>query len=137
MAGTGTAQAARASATFKAETRAQPWARQVEAEIDAGRFQLGRLESERTTLREALYRYPSEIAPQKKGVKQTAGNVLAWQHSSLAQKPLAVIRSTDVAAWRDAKLKQVGPQTVLHHLNVLSHLYRVVAADWELETLGN
>jgi integrase len=26
---------------------------------------------------------------------------------------------------------------VLHHLNVLSHLYRVAAADWGLETLAN
>jgi integrase len=113
------------------------WARQIEADIDAGRFQPGRLEAERTTLFEALDRYLAEIVPQKKGTKQAAGIVRAWQQTPLARKALAAIRSTDLASWRDAKLKQVGPQTVVHHLNILSHLYRIVAADWGLESLGN
>jgi integrase len=127
----------RAGATFETKARAAAWARQVEAEIDAGRFQFGRAEAERTTLHEALDRYLIEIVPSKKGIRQNTGIVRAWQCTPLAQKSLAAIRSTDITAWRDAKLKQVGPQTVLHHLNVLSHLYRVAAFDWGLETLVN
>jgi hypothetical protein len=112
----------RAGATFETKARAVAWARQVEAEIDAGRFQFGRVEAERTTLHEALDRYLTEIVPSKKGTRQNTGIVRTWQRSPLAQKSLAAIRSTDIAGWRDAKLKEVGPQTVLHHLNVLSHL---------------
>ncbi len=105
-------KAVRAGATFETKMRAAAWARQVEADIDAGRFQPGRLEAERTTLHEALDRYLAEVVPLKKGVKQTSGIVRAWQQTPLARKALAAIRSADLAAWRDAKLKQVGPQTV-------------------------
>jgi integrase len=127
----------RAGATFETKARAIVWARQVEAQIDAGRFQSGMLEAERITLHQALDRYLVEIVARKKGVRQNTGIVRAWQRGPLAQKSLASIRSSDIASWRDAKLKHVGPQTVLHHLNVLSHLYRVAIADWGLETLAN
>jgi integrase len=127
----------RAGATFETKVRAVSWARQVEAEIDAGRFQFGRVEAELITLHEALDRYLANIVPTKRGIRQNTGIVRAWQRTPLAQKSLATIRSTEIAAWRDAKLKHVGPQTVLHHLNVLSHLFRVATADWGLETLAN
>jgi integrase len=124
-------------ATFETKARAAAWARQIESEIDAGRFLAGRLEADRTTLHEALNRYLAEIIPTKTGIQQNSGIVREWQRAPLAHKPLAAIRSTDVSAWRDAKLKQVGPQTVLHHLNLLSHLYRVAATDWGMEILAN
>src|ERR1700757_3445844 len=88
-------KAVRAGATFETKMRAAAWARQVEADIDAGRFQPGRLEAERTTLHEALKRYLTEIVPLKKGVKQTSGIVRAWQQTPLAAKVLAAIRSAD------------------------------------------
>ncbi|CAO3449103.1 site-specific integrase [Azospirillum largimobile] len=125
------------SETFETKARAEAWARQVEAEIDAGRFQTGQKEAARTTLQEALERYLLERVPLKKGVKQATGLARAWQRSSLARRPLAAIRSADIAAWRDAKLKEAGPQTVVHHLNLLSNLYNVAATDWGLESLAN
>lgn len=130
-------KAIRVGATFETKARAVAWGRQVEAEIDAGRFQFGRIEAERTILSDALDRYLAEIVPSKKGIRQNAGIVRQWQRTSLARKSLGAVRSSDIAAWRDAKLKEVGPQTVLHYLNLLSHLYRVAAADWGFETLPN
>lgn len=127
----------RAGATFETKGRASVWARQVEAEIDAGRFLAGRLDAERTTLAEALDRYLAEIVPHKKGIRQNTGIVRAWLRSALARKTLASIRASDLAAWRDGELKRVGSQTVLHYLNLLSHLFRIAAADWGFETLTN
>ena len=127
----------RAGATFETKARAMAWGRQIEAEIDAGRFLAGRLDAERTTLHEALNRYLAEVVPRKRGVRQNTGIIRAWQRSPLAQKSLASIRSSELAAWRDTELKRVGPQTVLHYLNILSHLFRVAAADWGFETLTN
>ena len=60
----------RVGATFETKARTVAWARQVEAEIDAGRFQFGRIEAERTTLHEALDRYLTEVVPRKKGIRQ-------------------------------------------------------------------
>lgn len=126
-----------ASATFETKARAEAWARQAEADIDAGRFQAGRVEADRTTLAEALERYLREVVPRKKGVKQSAGIVRAWLKTPLAKRPLTAIRSADLAAWRDERLKEVGPQTVLHHLNLLSHVYNTAADEWGLESLQN
>lgn len=39
--------------------------------------------------------------------------------------------------WSDKKLKVVGSQTFVHHLNLLSHLYTVAETEWGLETLQN
>ncbi len=34
--------------------------------------------------------------------------------------------------WRDEKLKEVGPQAVVHHLNLLSHVCTVAGTEWAL-----
>lgn len=105
-----------ASATFETKARAEAWARQIESDIDAGRFHPGRLEAEKVTLAEALDRYLAERVPLKSGIKQNTGIVKAWRAWKLAGRPLASIRASDVASWRDERLKEVGPQTVVHYL---------------------
>lgn len=73
------------SATFETKARAEAWARQTESDIDAGRFQQGRVEADRTTLHEALERHLNEVVPREKGIKQSTG---------IGQRiPLAVLRS--------------------------------------------
>lgn len=126
-----------ASATFETKARAEAWARQIESDIDAGRFHPGRLEAEKVTLAEALDRYLVERVPLKKGIKQNTGIVKAWRGWKLAGRSLAAIRASDVSAWRDEKLKEAAPQTVVHHLNLLSNLYNVAASDWGMESLIN
>ena len=126
-----------ASATFETKARAEAWARDVEAEIDAGRFNSRRMEADRINLRDALERYLIERVPVKKGVKQSTGIVREWQRWRLATRPLSAIRGSDIADWRDRKLKEVGPQTVVHHLNLLSHLYNIAASDWGMEGLAS
>lgn len=125
------------SATFETKVRAQAWARDTENEIEAGRFHPGQREAEKMTLHAALDRYLAERVPLKKGIKQNTGIVRAWQRSPLAMRSLAAIRGSDIAAWRDEKQKEAGPQTVVHHLNLLSNLYNVAASDWGMESLVN
>lgn len=126
-----------AANTFETKARAEAWARQIEADIDAGRFQPGRIEAERTTLKEALERYLSEKVPLKKGVKQTTGLVRYWLGTSLAARSLASIRASEIAAWRDQFLKQRSPQTVVHYLNLLSNVFTVAGSEWGMESLAN
>ena len=109
----------------------------LEGSIDARRFNPGSLEADRVSLHAALQRYLQERVPLKKGVKQNTGIVRSWQRSKLSAFPLSAIRGSDIAEWRDQKLKEVGPQTVVHHLNLLSNLYNVAASDWGMESLLN
>jgi integrase len=126
-----------ASASFPTKALAEVWARQVEGAIDSRRFNPGSIEADRVTLHAAMARYLQERVPLKKGVGQNEGIVRAWQRSKLSVFPLSAIRGSDIAEWRDQKLKEVGPQTVVHHLNLLSHLYNVAASDWGMESLIN
>lgn len=126
-----------ASATFPTKALADIWARQVEGAIDARRFNPGSIEADRVTLHAALQRYLQERVPLKRGVKQNEGIVRSWQRSKLSVFPLSTIRGSDIAEWRDQKLREVGPQTVVHHLNLLSHLFNVAASDWGMESLVN
>ena len=126
-----------ASATFETKARAEMWARQVEGAMDAGRFNPGSIEADRVSLNSALERYLRERIPLKMGIKQNTGIVRVWQRSRLSAFPLSAIRGSDLAEWRDQKLKEVGPQTVVHHLNLLSNLFNVAASDWGMESLPN
>jgi integrase len=126
-----------ASATFETKARAEMWARQVEGAIDARRFNPGSIEADRVSFHAALERYLRERVPLKTGVKQNTGIVRAWQRTKLSAFPLSTIRGSDIAEWRDQKLKEVGPQTVVHHLNLLSNLFNVAASDWGMESLLN
>jgi hypothetical protein len=123
--------------TFETKALAVAWARQIENDIEAGRFHPGRLEGERTILNDALERYLAERVPLTKGIKQNTGIVRVWQRSPLAGRPLAAIRGANIAAWRDEKLWEAAPQTVVHHLNLLSNLYNIAASDWGMESLVN
>ena len=93
------------SRTFDTKTAAKAWARTVEAEMDRGVF-VSLVEAERTTLGEALDRYEREITPAKKGWKQEKYRIRIWRRDPLAMRPLASIRSTDLASWRDNQLAQ-------------------------------
>jgi integrase len=126
-----------ASATFETKARAEMWARQVEGAIDARRFNPGSIEADRVSLHAALDRYLQERVPLKRGIKQNEGIVRAWQRTKLSALPLSAIRGSDIAEWRDQKLKDVGPQTVVHHLNLLSNLFNVAGSDWGMESLIN
>lgn len=126
-----------ASATFETKARAEMWARQIEGSIDARRFNPESLEADRVSLYSALERYLQERVPLKTGIKQNTGIVRAWQRSKLSALPLSAIRGSDIAEWRDQKLKEVGPQTVVHHLNLLSNLFNIAASEWGMESLLN
>ncbi|RAR58781.1 hypothetical protein C7401_11297 [Paraburkholderia unamae] len=74
--------------TFDTKQQAQQWARRIETEIDAGSY-IDRTEAERTTLREALDRYATEIVPAKRYPQQERTRIARWKQHELAHRPLA------------------------------------------------
>ncbi|PUB36550.1 site-specific recombinase XerD [Pseudomonas sp. GV105] len=95
-------------------------------------------EAESTTLTEALTRYVNEVSEAKKGSAQEKVRAKKWQKSEWGSKSLAAIRSSDMAAYRDAELK-AGKSTATVRLNLalISHLYTVAAKDWGIQGLKN
>lgn len=122
--------------TFPTRALAEAWARSIETRVDAGEVLLTR-EAARTTLAEALDRYDREITPAKRGARQEVRRIEAWKARSIALKPMAAIRGADVAAFRDDRLRQVGPNTVRLELALLSHVYKIARTEWGMEGLAN
>lgn len=122
--------------TFETHEDAAQWARMIENEMDRGMF-VSRKEAESTTLDEALDRYRHEVTPDKKGAKQERSRINILKQSDLAPRYLASIRGTDVAKYRDERLKIRNPITVNNELILLSHLFTVALKEWGMEGLRN
>ncbi|MGN6282051.1 MAG: tyrosine-type recombinase/integrase [Frateuria sp.] len=125
------------SESFARRFDAEAWARKVEGELERGIWRDNR-EAESTTLRELLDRYESEKTAQKRGCVQELSVLAALKDERVAARPLASIRSQDVAALRDAWQKQgYRPATVRRRLSVLSHAFEVARKEWGMEGLIN
>ena len=123
------------SKSFKRRLDAEVWGREVEAEMDRGVF-VSRKEAESTTLSDALDRYEREVTIHKKGFQEKA-LIKKWKTHSLSKRSLAQIQGKDIATYRDARLKEVSPNTVRLELAVISHLYTIAVKEWGMAGLVN
>ncbi|MCV9916673.1 site-specific integrase [Burkholderia pseudomallei] len=124
------------SKTFNTKVEAEAWANMIESEMARGIW-VSRGEAETTTLYEALTRYEKEISTLKKGSVQEISLLKACKATDLARRPLASVRSIDLAKIRDGWLMQYKPATVLRRLAVLSHVFNVARKEWGMESLSN
>lgn len=124
------------SKTFNTKAEAEAWAKMIESEMARGVW-VSRSEAEATTLYEALKRYEEEISLAKKGSAQESSVIKTYKTVDLAKRPLATIRSADVAKLRDVWLKDYKPATVLRRLAILSHVFNVARKEWGMESLSN
>lgn len=124
------------SKSFPTRLDAETWAKITEAEIVRGVF-IRRSEAERMTLREALFKYETEVTPSKRGAAQELHRIRVWKDDALAKKSLTSLRGVDFAKWRDGRLKDVKPATVRHDLEVISNLFNVARREWGMEGLVN
>lgn len=125
------------SKTFETKADAELWAATIESEMGRGVF-VSMKEAESTTLAEALKRYLKEVTPNKKGWKREEQRIKVWLESELAPRPLASIRSTDLAAYRDQQ-REAGKSdaTIRLNLMILSHLFETARKEWGMEGLPN
>ncbi|MDD5365956.1 MAG: site-specific integrase [Gallionellaceae bacterium] len=124
------------SKTFETKAEAEAWANMIESEMSRGVW-VSRSEAEATTLYEALTRYEEEVSPAKKGAAQESSVLKTCKAVDLAKRPLAAIRSADVAKLRDEWLKDYKPATVLRRLAILSHVFNIARKEWGMESLSN
>jgi integrase len=90
------------------------------------------------TLSQALDLYLSTVTPYKKGWKQEARRIRAWQKNPLSERPLHALRGVDFARWRTARIEAgASCSTARLDLAIVSNLYTVAAQDWGYERLKN
>lgn len=126
------------SKVFKKKYDAERWARDIENKVDDGNF-IDRSAAEETTLAEALDRYLEEISIHKKGGSygRDESNAKIIKRFPIAKLTLAKIRAADVARFRDARAKEVGPNSVRLAMALISHLFTISIKEWDMDYLNN
>lgn len=116
------------SKTFPSKRDAEDWASIIESEMARGVF-VSRAEAERMTISDAIKRYRLEILPSKRG-KVPDDYRLTSLEGHFGRYSLAAVTPAMIAEFRDARLKLLSAQSVVHELNMLSRLYKAAVIDW-------
>lgn len=118
----------RESRQFITKREAVVWAniREIELKSPAPK-------QETHTFADALRRYAKDVSPTKRGHRReilTIEAMLRYPHLPTHVK-MCEISPSHFADWRDARLKQVTPGTVLREISLLSGLLECAKCEWE------
>ena len=126
------------SASFRTKAEAQHWAATTEAELAS--LKRGGLPDR--PFADLIDRYIKEISPAKRGereevfrLRRTIGlgedvDGKPRKRSPLADILLADLDARHFAEWRDQRLKEVSPTSVLREWSTLSHACTVAVKEW-------
>ena len=124
------------SKTFTRKSDGEKWARKVESEMDAGAF-IDRGAAEDTTVKQLVERYLKEVTPKRKGARQEELRLNAFLRYRLCGFSAAKVSKVDFQQWRDARLKEVGPGTVIRELNLWHAVFAHAASEWGIRIHEN
>lgn len=123
--------------TFNTQAEAKTWATMIEREMNAGVF-VSRNEAEATSFSSALELYAKEVTSKKRSSASELSRIQAMQRHPLALRSLASIRGSDMATYRDMRLKEgMAPSTVRRELALISHVFTIARKEWRMESLSN
>ena len=116
--------------SFDRRSDAVTWAAQLEIEADrVGMVGDARL-AHRVTLGEVLLRYRDQCSPNKRGAQSERARLSALGRHPMTQCTLAKLSSSTVASYRDARLKEVAPATVVRELSLLRTAIETATREW-------
>jgi len=115
--------------TFELKADAERWARATESEMDKGVF-VDTQEARRTSLREIILRYVSEVTPTMKSVVEDTIRLKAIARKPIASCTLTNLSAARIAAYRDERLQEVSSGTVIRELAYLSSIINHARREW-------
>jgi integrase len=118
--------------SFDKRTDADRWARELEAEADRSGWVADTRAAEKTTLGELLARYTNEVTPTKRGAVSEKARINSIVRCPIGHRTLAKLTSSDIATYRDERLKTVAPATIVRELNTISHAIEIASREWGL-----
>lgn len=120
--------------TFTSLVAAEEWATVIESEMVRGVF-VSRNEAEATLIKDVLDRFETEVLPTKRS-EQSDKSRIKTLIEAFGDYRMASLTSSQVAQFRDRRLKIVGPQSVIHELNLLNRVLKTASMDWGIALPG-
>jgi integrase len=120
--------------TFSKLADAERWGTIIESEMERGVF-VSRTEAEATLVKDVLQRFATDVLPTKRS-EQSDRSRIKTLTDEFGDYRMASLTSTQVAQFRDRRLKVVGPQSVIHEINLLNRVLKTASMDWGISLPG-
>lgn len=120
------------SKSFISKTDAQKWVRQIEGEMDQAVFPIDTRVLEQLTVADLIARYRDTVTINKRGVASETKRLEVFLRYKWTNKPLNQITAQTFASYRDTRLKQVRPATVVRELGILRSIYETARNEWNI-----
>lgn len=117
----------RESRVFDTRQQAKDWGAQREYEILHGKAIAAKM-----TLGEVFARYAREVSPTKRGERWEVVRLNRFQKDKLARIALSDLTPDDFGKWRDARLREVSPASVIRELQLMSSVLNTARREWGL-----
>jgi integrase len=122
------------SRTFMTKKDAEHWAKTQELKIERG--ETVDMEAQRTTFGEIAGWYLEQVTPSKRSAK-SEGYRITLLVKKFGDFFVSALRPLDIAAFRDARLKEVSGQSVIHELNTMSAILEHSRREWGIHLREN
>lgn len=117
----------RKSRIFPTRQEAKDWAARAEFEILNGDKVAAK-----TPLGDVLDRYAREVSPSKRGHRWELVRLGKLGRDRIARITLADLKPSDLADWRDRRLREVSGATVRREMILLGAVFKVARQEWGL-----
>jgi integrase len=120
-------QGVRKSKMFQTKQEARDWAASAEQSILQGETQAAQIK-----FGDLMDRYRLEVSPKKRGARWEEIRLLKLARDPIAQVSLGKLDSPDFVAWRDQRLREVAPASVVREMQIFTTVLNVAVREWKL-----
>lgn len=121
------------SKTFALKREAEAWAAAVEAKMGVSEYDKGQIKAAKVlTVRAVFERYIKEVGPAFRGRNEIGTLTRLVRDAHFMPYLLSNIQPRDIRDWRDARSKEVQPQSVNREFNSISGVFRHAIKEWGL-----
>lgn len=120
-------QGVRKSKVFATRKQAKDWAARVEYEILNGDQIAAQM-----TLGEVFDRYAREVSPKKRGARWETIRLEKLGRDKIAGVRLEALAAADFADWRDRRMREVAPGSVIREMQLMSAVLNAARKEWGL-----
>lgn len=117
----------RRSKVLPSKKAAQDWAARTEYEIRHS----GEIQSAKP-LRDLFHRYANEVSPTKRGERWEGIRLAKLGRDKIGDIAIRDLCAADLADWRDRRLQEVGPASVLREMSLIGAVLSVARLEWGL-----
>ena len=117
--------------TFLIRTDAEKWARSIEIEIDRGSY-INASYAQKTLFKDLIHQYLKEVTPTLRGAHEDTYRLRKMMRNPISELSLAELTPNKIANYRDERLKEIKPNTVIRELAYISSMINHARREWGL-----